>query len=306
MDRKKYITDLTKEEVDASVVIKCLDKDGKLCILIKNSLCKKTSFVYQTDNLMANFDIVLTLDDEEMYFHIITLKKTIDAEEQFDMIYDYIFKKIDSPMNSSELIILLKSIEELFKITPEKDNINFQIGVYGELFCLTHLYNLGYESIIEKYHDNFYTKHDVEINERIRLEIKSTIKEKRIHSFRHNQICRDDIDVFVCSVMLEYSKEGKTLYDLFMDAIKLYSNPDSIFSLKKLMKKCGVDQEKQGISISFEKANQDFKVFDAKSLPHIVGNIPNGVTNVEYDVDCELNEGMNLTDFIIFLNSVNS
>lgn len=287
MDRK-YITDLTREEVNSSNVIKCLNKDGKLCILIKNSICKKTSYIYQTDNLMANFDNVLFLDGEEVYCHIINLKDYSTDGEQFEILYDYVFKKIENPISANELIVLLKSIEELFKISPEKDITQFQIGVYGELLTIYYFYELGYTKIVEKYHDNFYSKHDVEINDKLRFEIKTTAKEKRIHTFKHNQLVRNDVKVYVCSILLEISKEGKSLYSLFKSILNFYSNPDSILSLRKLMRKCNVSNDNQGIIVSFEKAINDLKLFNSEDLPHLPFEIPNGVSNVSYDVDCEL------------------
>ena len=98
--------------------------------------------------------------------------------------------------------------------------------------------------------------------------------------------------------MLEQSKEGCSLLDLFNEVIKLYSNADSIFALQKLMKRCGVGDENAGLRFAMEKAYNDFKVFDAKSLPKIELDAPNGVTNIKYDVDCSLAENMNIADFI--------
>ena len=40
--------------------------------------------------------------------------------------------------------------------------------------------------------------------------------------------------------MLEQSQEGYSLFQLFEDVLKLYNDPDSVFELKKLMKKCNI------------------------------------------------------------------
>ena len=173
-----------------------------------------------------------------------------------------------------------------------------QVGVFGELLTIKYFYDSGYKNIINKYHEKFYSKHDIEITDICRIEIKTTVSEKRIHTFKHNQLYRNDIDVYVCSVMLEQSKEGISLYDLFQQVINLYVNPDSIFALKKLMKRCGVGEENCGLKFAESKAYNDFRLYDAKQLPKIEMDAPNGVTNIKYDVDCSLAESLNIYDFI--------
>ena len=104
MAKNKYMTDLTAEEVDSSNIIKCLNEEGELSILIKNALMKNTSYIYQTDSLLVSLDNVLTLKDQDYYFHIITLKKAEDEDDQFTTLYEYVFKKIDRPILASELL----------------------------------------------------------------------------------------------------------------------------------------------------------------------------------------------------------
>ena len=106
---------------------------------------------------------------------------------------------------------LITSLEDFFKVTPEKNKRDIQIGVFGELLTIKYLYDIGYQAIVDKYHTNFYSKHDVEISSKLRFEVKATTSEKRIHHFKHNQIMRKDVSVVVSSVLLEESKEGLSL-----------------------------------------------------------------------------------------------
>ncbi len=304
MKEFKFISELSKEEIDSNNVIFCINEDEYYAILIKNSIMKSVSSNFSTDNLNVQIDAVLHLDGEEYYFHIITaLKKDLYSVSQFKIIYEYIFKKIDEPISGNELNSLINSIEDYFKTTPEKELYSFQVGVFGELFTIKYLFEAGYKQITKKYHENFYSKHDVEINDKTRIEIKSTTSEKRIHSFKHDQIFREDINVFVISVMLEQSQEGVSLFDLFNNVIALYENPDSILSLKKLMKRCDVDKDKPGLKFAIEKACNDIRFYNAKSLPKINMKAPDGVTNIKYDVDCSLAESLNVDDFISKIDS---
>lgn len=298
----KYISNISTEDIKSNNVIPCIDEEGNHCILIKNSVMKKVETKFSTDNLKVQLDSVLHLDGEEFYFHIITaVKNYLYSSNQFEVIYDYIFKKIDEPISGMEMNVLITSIEDYFRTTPEKDLFSLQVGVYGELFAIKYLYELGYKEIIDKYHNNFYSKHDFEINKKIRIEIKSTNSEKRIHTFKHNQIFRSDIEVFVVSVMLEQSEEDMSLFDLFEEIKNLYSDPDSILGLDKLMKRCNVSEEKRGLSFSAMKAYNDIRIFDAKSLPKINMETPDGVTNIKYDVDCSLGNSINVESFIKYI-----
>lgn len=299
MRQFKYISNLSINEIDNNIVIPCLDEQGNHTVLIKNAINKSVTSRFATDNLNVQIDAELSFENKKYYFHIISsTKNDMYSIGQFQIIYEYIFRKIESPISGNELSALVTSLEDYFRTTPEKDLFSIQVGVFGELLSIKYLYDFGYKKITEKYHQNFYSKHDIELDDKNRIEIKSTVSEKRIHTFKHNQIYRRDINVYVCSIMLEQSKEGVSLLDLFDDVIKLYDDPDSILALQKLMKRCGVGSENVGLKFAIEKAYNDFKIFNAKDLPKIEMEAPDGVTNIKYDVDCSIAKDINIFDFI--------
>lgn len=306
MEKFKYIANISIDELDNSLVIPCIDEDGFHSILIKNSIRKSTSSQFSTDNLTVKLDTTLHLNDNEYFFHILTSTKSdMYSVGQFQIIYEYIFKKIEDPVTSSELTALITSLEDYFRTTPDPNLFSLQVGVFGELFAIKYLFEAGYRNVINKYHQNFYSKHDIELDKKNRVEIKTTVSEKRIHHFRHNQIYRNDINVYVCSVMLEQSKEGCSLYEMFMEIIKLYdADPDSTFALHKLMKKCACGEENHGLIFAINKAYIDFRVYNAVDLPKIELDAPNGVTNIEYDVDCSTADNLDTNRFIDICNSI--
>ena len=299
MKSYKYISSIPVDEIRSGVVIPCINENGFRTILVKNTLQKTVVSEYATDNLSVKMDTVLYVADEQFYFHIISANKNdTQSNEQFDIVYDYVFNKIEKPISATELSALILSLEEYFRTTPDANLFNLQVGVFGELLTIKYLYDSNYSEIIEKYHNNFYSKHDVEINSFCRIEIKTTISERRIHNFKHNQIYRTDTDVFVASVMLEQAKEGLSLYDLFQQILTLYSSPDSIFSLRKLMKRCNVDEEHVGPTFSLEKALNDLKIYAAAQLPKLELTPPKGVSAISYDVDCSMADDIEITEFI--------
>lgn len=300
----KYMTELSKSELETQIVIPCIDDSGFQCILIRNAKYSKIVNVVNTDNLEIRINTILKNEFDEYYFHVIKSKKNdILSKQEFSIIFEYLFKKITEPQEETDLLDLIKSIETYFKTSPEKDLHNLQIGVYGELLFIKNMYDRGYHEILKKYHKDFYSKHDVEIDDKRRIEIKTTQKRNRIHRFRHDQIHREDVSVYVASYILESAQEGLSLYDLFKKVVGLYSNmPDSVFELQRLMKKCGVSEENRGVVISLNKALLDERIFFAEDLPQIMAVIPNGVTSVEYDVDCSFANAIEMTDFINMIN----
>ena len=303
----KYIADISEQYLDEAVVVPCRNEQGFQTILIKNASQKRISSFFATDNLSIKLDKVLLKGEKEYFVHIIESKKTDGfAAQQFQVIYDYIFGKITDPISSVDLFNLISSLEEYFRLTPDPNRKKIQIGVFGELLSLCYLYESGFPEILNKYHNDFFSKHDIEISSSVRLEVKTTTGDKRIHHFRHDQICRKDIDVYVLSVLLEASQEGLTLYDLFMRVIGMVMDPDKKFALKKLMVRCAVSEEDKGLSFSESLAYSKIRIFDGKVLPKIKDEIPNGVSAIEYDVDCSLAKEMNVQDAIgiMVLNNV--
>src|SRR5574344_1748391 len=152
MKAYKYISDITDSELEKNCVIPCVNELNLHCILIKNFSEKNINNDYSTDNLNIRLNGTLLHLTKKFYFHIITAKKNDPYSlEQFNVIYEYIFKKIVSPIEDSKLSILITSLEEYFKTPPDPDRRSLQIGVYGELLSIQFLYNFGYFEILKKY-----------------------------------------------------------------------------------------------------------------------------------------------------------
>lgn len=298
-DFEKYFGNLTEQEFQNNPVLAFTSEEGKPCILIRNSKDKTVTKESVTDNLEYRVNTIICRGDKNYYFHLIICKNDEDfAVEQFETAYKYLFQKIKNPQEDIELLKLISSLEELFKITPDKDKTLLHIGVYGELVFLQFLYNNGYKKILEKYHSNFFSKHDIEVDSRKRIEIKTTTKEARIHMFKHEQICRKDIDVYVGSVLLERSEQGKSLYDLFVETMALINNPEDKLDLAKLKGLCGVSVNHKGPSFSYERALRNIKIMRANDLPHLEIEKFDGVSNISYNVECSLADEVTISDFI--------
>ena len=301
----KFIGDLTEDELERAPVLSFKSENGKHCIFIRNSKNKTLDKTGSTDYLEYKLNSSYTRNCKTYYFHRIACKNAdITTLEQFDTIFKYLFKKIQHPIKDDEILKLIFSLEELFKVTPTKNKENLRIGLYGELLFLHSIFTNGYKKILEKYHSNFFSKHDIELNDKIRIEIKTTTKESRIHNFRHNQISRTDLKVYVGSVLLEQSDEGLSLYDLCEILMNESRSADFDFDLDKLMKFVEVSDHDKGPSFSYQLALDKIRIIEANKLPHLDISDVNGVTNISYDVECALADYMNASQFIKNIENV--
>lgn len=298
----KYISNITADEFEKNVVVPCFDEEGFSSLLIKNSNENKTvCSSFKTNNLKWELNKILMKDGQPFNFHIIKmLKKDSYSVSQFNIIFDYIFSKIQNPISDFELQQLLSSIEDLFQVTPEKDLRLFQIGIFGELLTIRYLYENGILSIGDKYHNHFSSKHDIEINQNLRIEVKSSVNEKRIHRFSHSQISRTDISVIIASLILEEAKEGTSLKEMFDYVFDIVNNPDVRFNLQLLYKKCNLENT-DGLRFALNKAKEDIRFISAKNAPKIPAVKFEGVSNISYDVDLSMAECYSLDEILTLL-----
>lgn len=301
----KYISDISENELNNSVVLPFKNDNGLSCIMIKNDRNKDNPNIGKTDYLEYHMNSVVSRGDKNYFVHIIIYTKhETYAIEQFNIAYEYLFKEIKKPISDYELSVLIQSFETLFKVSSDSDLYKLQTGVYGELLTLYYLYENGCSKIFTKFHKNFFSKHDIEFDAFNRMEIKSSVSSKRIHNFSHDQLMRTDINVLVSSVLLEESEEGLSLFDLFNKLLGVAYNPDLYLTLGKLKGMCGVSSENKGVKFAFEKAINDIRFYDSKSLPHVDKSSYPGVFNIKYDVDCSTVEPKIVSDLILFLNEI--
>lgn len=298
MKTYNYITEIDKETFNKQVVIPCINNDGYRTILIKNKITNMHMSSYTTKYLLIKKNVVLTKDGEDYFCHIISCKYFDPyINRNFDVINDYIFNKIENPIDEYEFSELLSSIEQLFRKAPE-DVENQQVGITGELLTLLYFYNQGHKDIINNYHKDFFSRHDIEISDKKKVEVKTTLDEKRIHKFNHDQLNNRSFDIYISSVKLFKSEKGMSLYQLFIDVIEKTTSHDTKFLLFKLMNYCNVDESTQGIIFSFENSISSVKLIRSSDIPQIVTEIPKGVSRISYYSDCEFVDEISISEIL--------
>jgi len=286
---REYIANLDLKEIRNHNVIRCQSNEGIPAVLIRNSEKSSDTKQRKSDHLLLKTNVEIVVSNDELgSFHIILCTtKNEEIIAHFDNIARYLFLKKDAAMSSEEIVELFSSLVSVFKLSPEKNNLQMQIGVFGELISLHYFYNNNLKRIVSLWHKDFSSKHDIELDGKNRIEIKTTSSEKRIHRFGHNQICRKDVNVFILSLVTEPSEQGISLYELFQLTKNLVQDARVLIALELLEYKCGITDLEKGFTSGFDSSLKSVRVFLADKLPHLVFDEEKGVSNVSYDVDCQ-------------------
>ena len=182
------------------------------------------------------------------------------------------------------MLKLFYSLETIFTVTSSHDR-SLEIGLYGELTAINYFYDNDLGELYKSWHSDFFNKHDFEIDKTTKVEVKTTTNDVRIHSFRHNQICREGMEIFVISSLLQPCEKGLSLYELCEKTISLLDNSEQMLAIELLMNKLGLNVNYQGISCIQEETYNNLALYNVKDIPRITSEIPVGVSNISYDID---------------------
>ena len=294
----KYITEIEEFDLENRIVIPCLNEEGYRTLLIKNSKDKTLQTTFTTKHLLIKKNMVLESNRKEYYVHIITCREKSDyMDNNFNIIFEYLFDKLVVPISDDEFSELITSIQELFKQNTENLN-SVQVGTTGELMTLLYLYRGGMKDIFNKYHKSQFSKHDIELDGINKIEVKSTTKDYRIHRFSHDQLNNKLLNIFISSVKVEVVENGLSLYELFIKVLAKISDPEVKFQYRKLMNYCGIDIFNQGIKFNYDESLSNVKLMNSKEVPQLKGDFPEGIANIVYDSICDMAPEIMLPDFI--------
>lgn len=267
------------------------DVEGHKCVILK-STGESISHKLKTDFMIlkTNVDMLDEGKNNMGKYHVIQcLSSDIDVNSQFMRVSTYMFTSISTTVDTVFIVGLFQDMQTLFETTADSDIHNLQVGVYGEMLLLKHLRQEGRWDLADKWHSDFYSKHDIEIDPKHKIEIKTTNKEKRIHSFRHNQLVQKNIVVYIVSVKVEECEQGTSLYDLLIEAQNQFDDIKRKMHIEKLIRRCKLSMEDKGIVCDEQHVYDEIKFYRAIDVPHIEATIPLGVTNVSYDVNFDAN-----------------
>ena len=143
---------------------------------------------------------------------------------------------------------------------------------------------------------------DFSISESLKIEVKSTLKNDRIHHFRHEQLLNNGISIIVFSYMFRTDDTGLSLYDLIQQTKPLISDPRKLLIISKYEKNTSEEALKE-IRYSETYTRNQLKICNAKDIPQFNQITPEGVSNAEYDCDLNNVPGISLNDVVELIKS---
>ncbi len=223
----------------------------------------------------------------------IILLKTLNMELQkyFTDVFSIILNKIADIPSERELNSEVRKVIDLFSNITKPALKSIQ-GLWAELLVIEKSFNPEY--LIQSWHVSAQDKYD--FNDSIdKIEVKSTSKANRIHSFSIEQLnCNPGSGLLVISILALESGKGKSIFDLKESISHKINNLELEVKLNELIYNTLRSDYENANSIYFDYqyAVDSILAFDVIDIPKLLTNtIPQGVLNVKFDVNFA-----NLTD----------
>lgn len=285
IDAKQYLTDISFDELVHRNVVLCTDGEHRKTLLIRNSQVTTESATFENKFFIMKNNVVLVAENSKIGdFHILICKNKDDISVQhFCRVCEYLFIKNNDKLSTDEMLKLFYSLERIFSQKASK-NTDLEIGLYGELAVINYLYHMNCRAF-NMWHADFFNKHDFELSKKVKVEVKTTVKDFRKHSFGHDQVYRTSLKVYIISCIVNVCEKGMSLYELCKNTLNILSDASQMLAIELLVAKLGLDEEYQGVNCVLEEVFNDIKLYDADSIPHLTQKIPDGVSNIHYDID---------------------
>lgn len=275
-----------------------VDKNGNIICLKKvHEKLETTKIRTNYLELFQNYKVTIKLEDEMLtdYFNVIVCsnKESENIETFVRLCLCYLRDN-----NNNEMLNLMKNLIELFQITSSK-NVDYEKGLWGELFTIYYLINKLKIDISSYWHNDFYLKYDFSLNDQTKLEVKTTSNSTRIHRVNHEQIFTNN-NVVLSSVMIRKDDNGLTVFDLFEKIKELFINDyNKIVEYEKMLRKINEDEAER---FELNYANNNIKMYKVAFIPKFEMKEPEGVYRTEYDIDLSNIKSLTEDEISIFFN----
>jgi Putative PD-(D/E)XK family member, (DUF4420) len=223
---------------------------------------------------------------EEGIYTVISLKiDSIDFQEYFLEIVLLVIKNISSTTNHKELKIEVEKLISLFAKFSKPPTKTIQ-GLWAELLVIEQSYNIDY--LAKSWHVLISDKFD--FNDGIdKLEVKSTAKSKRIHSFSIEQLNPNkNSKLIVASIFTIETGIGKNIFDLISLIEKKLNDKNLFLRINEtVVQTLGKDFEKSfEIYFDYQYAIDSIQYYNSENIPTIsISSIPDVISNIRFDCD---------------------
>lgn len=261
-------------------------EDGFPIFFVECSDKKKTNDVH-LDLIDVRFNCQCKLNSSENTdsaphtYCLVELKShKKDFTKYFLEVFCIVLDKLPNCPTTSQLHEEVSKLVQLFMGSATYSAASLQ-GLWAEMLVIEQSAQPDY--LINAWHESTSDKYD--FNDGIdKIEVKSTVKESRIHQFALEQLNPNDGSrLLIASVYVTKTGVGKNLFDIEDSIISRLQNSESVEKLKMMIIKIlgeHIDDVKN-IFFDYTQAVDSLKFFNYKDVPAInIANVPAGVANV--------------------------
>lgn len=258
---------------------------GNVVFMINSNSPNLLALQQETKSLSLLFNHRCTFVENEVsitrVMHILACK-----ENEVDKIAAFI--RLTKAFSFSDVIIdqyyflkLFSSLSSLFNKQKLASEMELQ-GLFAELYSIIYCSEKGIE-IGSFWQSKDRMKFDFFVNDKKRIEVKSTLKSSRTHRFKHEQLLSELYDIVVISILLQKSDAGISLKDV-IDEIRIrhQNNYSILIHIDSIIANIGselLDHTRYDTAY----IERNLKLYKAHNIPHFNEKTPDGVYNAEYD-----------------------
>lgn len=277
------------------------DNEGNIAFMLPSQYVRVVPMHQETRSLRFAFNKKCTFrregTTETKVVHLLTCKEKDDENKVLAFIrLTKAFSQNEHDNDQYSLAKLFAAISALFDKERKASEMELQ-GLFAELYTILH-FGKNDCDISRFWQSRKMMKFDFSINEKKRLEIKSTLKPNRTHHFKHDQLLDELYDIRIVSYLLRKGDYGISIEDLVERIRDEYANN---YALLIHIEEMIINTDKEqlcGIKYDEIYLKENLRYYDAKEIPHFNEKSPDGVFNAEYD--CCLDTSPVLSEDSIF------
>lgn len=223
--------------------------------------------------------------EEGVYTSIALKTDAVDLQKYFLEIVFLVIKDLPTMPTLKVLKSALEQLIELFSQFTQPPQKTIQ-GLWAELLVIEQSKNVDY--LIQAWHNSPFDTFDFN-DGTDKIEVKSTARSRRIHSFSAQQLTPNlQSNLLIASTFVVETGVGTSIFDL-MDSIDTKIKADKLkLRLKSIVAQTLGNSLEKAFDVYFDYplAVDTLQFYDSKDIPHInIQDIPAAITNIRFDSD---------------------
>lgn len=199
----------------------------------------------------------------------------------------------DNPNRMDELFVALS---RLFSQDTHRSDVEIQ-GFFAELYLILYLSKYGVD-IARYWQKEEKEKFDFSWSLNKKLEVKSTLKEERIHHFLHQQLATGTYDIVVTSVLLRKDSAGISVYDTIEKVRALPGiGYKTLLYIERFVKDIDEGELRERRYDETYCVN-NIRFIRGNEVPKFSSPEPEGVSKAQYDSNLTFCRTLSLDEFI--------